>query len=146
MAGFLASLVVTETPQRFESAAAVAELPRIFQTLRPYGGTACLPVPEAVRAAWTKSAANIPTAQTSQKGQWLLLKRSGALPKAAYWSHAGGNAGNTGASDDRYLRGKLGLLWYDGSIRWNRQPGKTEVRVAGGRIFVRADRMLAIDG
>ena len=36
-------------------------------------------------------------------------------------------------------------MWYDGSIRWQRQPGKTEVRVAGGRIFVRADRMLAID-
>ncbi|SVC34199.1 uncharacterized protein METZ01_LOCUS287053, partial [marine metagenome] len=52
---------------------------------------------------------------------------------------------NTGSSNDRYLRGPLGLLWYDGSIRWNRQPGRTEVRVAGGRIFVRADRMLAID-
>ena len=36
-------------------------------------------------------------------------------------------------------------MWYDGSIRWQRQPGKTEVRVAGGRIFVRADHMLAID-
>ncbi|MFP6902859.1 MAG: PQQ-binding-like beta-propeller repeat protein, partial [Verrucomicrobiia bacterium] len=82
--------------------------------------------------------------ETTQ-GCKLLLTRTGPLPEAADWSHAGGGAGNTGSSEDRFLRGPLGLLWYDGSIRWQRQPGKTEVRVAGGRIFVRADRMLAID-
>ena len=142
---FLASLVVTETAEIFAAEAGVAALPRVFHTLRPYGGTACLPVAKADREAWTQSAADIQTAQTSEAGRWLLLARTGELPEAADWSHAGGNAGNTGASEDRYLRGKLGLLWYDGSIRWNRQPGKTEVRVAGGRIFVRADRMLAID-
>jgi outer membrane protein assembly factor BamB len=142
---FLASLVVTETPELLAAEAGVAAVPRIFHTLRPYGGTACLPVAEANRESWTQSAANIQTAQTSEAGQWLLLTRNGGMPEAADWSHAGGNAGNTGASEDGFLRGPLALLWYDGSIRWNRQPGKTEVRVAGGRIFVRADRMLAID-
>jgi outer membrane protein assembly factor BamB len=142
---FLASLVVTETPEIFATEAGTASFPEIFHTLRPYGGTACLPIAEADRTAWTESAEQIQTARTGESGQWLLLSRMGALPEAADWSHAGANAGNTGGSEDSYLRGKLGLLWYDGSIRWNRQPGKTEVRVAGGRIFVRADRMLAID-
>ena len=142
---FLANLVVTETPGRFAAETGAGSLQNIFHTLRPYGGTACLPIPLAARAAWVQSAADIKTARTEEAGSWLLLTRTGALPEAADWSHAGGGAGNTGASDDRYLRGPLGLLWYDGSIRWQRQPGKTEVRVAGGRIFVRANRMLAID-
>ena len=142
---FIASLVVTETPGLFAAEAGLEALPVIFHALRPYGGTACLPIAEADREAWTESSREIQTAETSGAGEWLLLSRVGELPEAADWSHAGGNAGNTGASEDRFLRGKLGLLWYDGSIRWNRQPGKTEVRVAGGRIFVRADRMLAID-
>ncbi len=142
---FLADLVVTETPERFNAKAETVSFQNVFHALRPYGGTACLPVPKADRAAWKKAAAATKTARTSEDGKWLLLSRVGALPEAADWSHAGGNAGNTGSSNDRFLRGPLGLLWYDGSIRWNRQPGRTEVRVAGGRIFVRADRMLAID-
>ena len=142
---FIANLVVTETPRRFNAQAGTDSLQNIFHTLRPYGGTACLPVPKATRKDWKEAAADIKTSQTSENGKWLVLARGGALPEAADWSHAGGGAGNTGSSSDRYLRGPLGLLWYDGSIRWQRQPGKTEVRVAGGRILVRADRMLALD-
>ena len=124
-------------------------LPRIFHTLRPYGGTASISVltkdfKEIKNAVAKLKTAKLGILETTQ-GCKLLLTRPGSLPEAADWSHAGGGAGNTGSSDDRFLRGPLGLLWYDGSIRWQRQPGKTEVRVAGGRIFVRADRMLAID-
>ena len=142
---FIANLVVTETPRRFTAQAGAGSFQNIFHTLRPYGGTACLPVPKAAREPWKQLASDTKGAQANENGKWLLLARAGALPEAADWSHAGGGAGNTGSSSDRYLRGPLGLLWYDGSIRWQRQPGKTEVRVAGGRIFVRADRMLAID-
>ncbi len=142
---FIANLVVTETPRRFTAEAGAGSFQNIFHTLRPYGGTACLPIPKMAREPWKQTAADTQTSQITEKGKWLLLARTGPLPEAADWSHAGGGAGNTGASDDRYLRGPLGLLWYDGSIRWQRQPGKTEVRVAGGRILVRADRMLALD-
>ena len=142
---FIANLVVTETPRRFTAEADADSFQNIFHTLRPYGGIACLPIPKAARKLWEKTATAIKTAQITEKGKWLMLTRTGGLPESADWSHAGGGAGNTGASDDRYLRGPLGLLWYDGSIRWQRQPGKTEVRVAGGRILVRADRMLALD-
>jgi outer membrane protein assembly factor BamB len=124
-------------------------LPNIFHTLRPYGGMASVSVLTKDLKEIKDSVAKIKTAKLgileTTQGCKLLLTRPGPLPLAADWSHAGGGAGNTGSSDDRFLRGPLGLLWYDGSIRWQRQPGKTEVRVAGGRIFVRADRMLAID-
>ncbi|MFP6671941.1 MAG: PQQ-binding-like beta-propeller repeat protein [Pirellulaceae bacterium] len=142
---FLATLVVSETARRFNAEAAAGPLANVYHALRPYGGTACLPVAREARQAWKDSATEFSNAQVRESGRWLLLSRSGALAKSADWSHAAGGSGNTGSSEDRYLRGPLGLLWYDGSIRWERQPGKTEVRVAGGRILVRADRMLAID-
>ncbi|MFP6904763.1 MAG: PQQ-binding-like beta-propeller repeat protein [Verrucomicrobiota bacterium] len=142
---FIASLVVTETPARLGASDSATAVPIIFHALRPYGGTACLPIPGNARENWKKSAAECTSAKTGEAGEWLLLTRTGSLHQSADWSHAGGDAGNTGSSDDRFLRGPLGLLWYDGSIRWERKPGKTEVRVAGGRIFVRANRMLAID-
>ncbi len=142
---FLAKLVVTETSRRFNAEEGTAPLAHVYHALRPYGGTACLPVPVAARQAWKDTAAQLSNAQVKEHRRWLLVTRSGALSQSADWSHAAGGSGNSGSSEDRYLRGPLGLLWYDGSIRWERQPGKTEVRVAGGRIFVRADRMLAID-
>ena len=142
---FLATLVVTETNRRFNSEAGEGPLARVYHALRPYGGTACLPVAKEIRQAWKDSATDYSNSEVREAGRWLLLSRNGALPKSADWSHSAGGSGNTGSSEDRFLRGPLGLLWYDGSIRWQRQPGKTEVRVAGGRIFVRADRMLAID-
>jgi outer membrane protein assembly factor BamB len=37
------------------------------------------------------------------------------------------------------------VLWFDGSLRWNRQPGNTVVRVHGGSVFVHAERLYAVD-
>jgi len=142
---FLANFVTTETPERFKNPESVSAITKIYHSLRPYGGTAVLPIPANLYKKWVNAAAKLKSSEISAGVRMTVLSRTGPLPEAADWSHAGGGAGNTGSSDDRFLRGPLGLLWYDGSIRWQRQPGKTEVRVAGGRIFVRANRMLAID-
>jgi len=142
---FLASLVITETTDEFNAQDPQDMTRRVFRSLRPYGGMAVMLPRINNKPAWEKAASAIEGAKLVKPIDALILSRPGSLPLAANWSHAGGEAGNTGSSDDRFLRGPLGLLWYDGSIRWQRQPGKTEVRVAGGRIFVRADRMLAID-
>ena len=143
---YLANFVTGTTPNADNI---IEALPKIFHTLRPYGGVASVSVLTKDFKDIKNAVAKIKTAKLevleTTQGCKLLLSRTGPLPEAADWSHAGGGAGNTGSSEDRFLRGPLGLLWYDGSIRWQRQPGKTEVRVAGGRIFVRADRMLAID-
>jgi len=80
-----------------------------------------------------------------QTVHFVHLTRQGPLTGAADWSHEGGNAANAGASQDRFLKAPLGLLWFDASIRWNRRPGSAVVRVAGGRIIIKADRLLAVD-
>jgi len=138
---FLATFVTGTAPNANNI---VEALPKIFHTLRPYGGTASVSVLPKDLNEIKNAVAEIKTAQfgslETAQGRTLILSRPGPLPEAADWSHAGGGAGNTGSSDDRFLRGPLGLLWYDGSIRWQRQPGKTEVRVAGGRILILSKR------
>jgi outer membrane protein assembly factor BamB len=37
------------------------------------------------------------------------------------------------------------VLWFDGSLRWNRRPGNTAARVCGGRIIVHSERLYAVD-
>ena len=57
----------------------------------------------------------------------------------------GGNAANTGASLDRFVKPPLSRLWFDGSLRWIRTHGSTAVRVVGGRVIVHANKLYAID-
>jgi hypothetical protein len=76
---------------------------------------------------------------------WLLLSRRGPLPGSADWTHEEADAANTGASEDRFLKAPLGLLWFDGSMRWYRKPGDTIVRVAGGRVLIKAEKLTAIN-
>lgn len=71
--------------------------------------------------------------------------RQGPPPDTANWSHSGANAANTGASQDRFVRAPLTRLWFDGSFRWFRTRGTTEVRVAGGRVLVKWNKLNAID-
>jgi outer membrane protein assembly factor BamB len=74
-----------------------------------------------------------------------VLTRAGPLPGAADWSHLGADAANSGASDDRFVRAPLGLLWFDGSLRYSKQHGAVHVRVAGGRLLILAGKLYAID-
>jgi outer membrane protein assembly factor BamB len=137
---YLANLVVSEEPLAKVDHASVAAL---FHVLRPYGGTTCLEVTE--RDAFAKSAANLFGSEVRWMGDAALLSRQGALPDSADWTHRGADAANSGASQERSLTAPLGVLWFDGSLRWNRQPGNTVVRVQGGSVFVHAERLYAVD-
>ena len=120
---------------------------RVFRVLRPYGGTACLDGDDAQRESWARqmTAAKLPAAIVKQEDSLLLLTRQGPLLGAADWSHDGANAANAGASQDRFIKAPLGMLWFDGSIRWQRKPGSAVVRVGQGRVFVYADELHAMD-
>ena len=136
---YLANLIVAKHAKELEDA--------IHHTLRPYGGTACLIVDkgkqdEAVREL---TSASRPNTSVKKSGDFVLVSRNGPLPGADDWTHSGANAANAGASQDRFLKAPLGLLWFDGSLRWHRKPGSVEVRVSGGRTIVLADRLYAID-
>ena len=144
---YFANLVASEDVEKLGNSPDASTAARIFRMLRPYGGIACFDVDGAKRAEWSRqlTAANLPASATKQDGQFVLLARQGPLPDAADWSHDGANAANAGASQDRFLKAPLGLLWFDGSIRWHRKPGSAVVRVAHGRVFVYADDLHAID-
>ncbi|MEK6238280.1 MAG: PQQ-like beta-propeller repeat protein, partial [Planctomycetales bacterium] len=87
----------------------------------------------------------LPGCKGSQHGDLLFLTRDGSLPGAADWSHQGADAANSGAAADAFLKAPLGLLWFDGSLRWHRKPGSVVVRVTGGRLLIKADKLYAQD-
>ena len=144
---YVATLIVSEDSRLLGDAFDQAFAKRLFRSLRPYGGTACLAVPAAKRKTFAESAfrADLPRAEVREKGDLVLLTRQGPLPDSANWSHEGANAANTGASQDRFVKPPLERLWFDGSFRWFRTPGTTLVRVAGGRVLVKLDKLDAID-
>ena len=144
---YVASLIVSADPAVVEKATEPTLIKRLFRSLRPYGGTACLVLPPDRQTAFADEvrACDLPKASVRQTDRLVVLKRNGPLPESANWSHAGANAANTGASEDRFVKAPLARLWFDGSFRWIRTPGTTVVRVAGGRVLAKATRLDAID-
>ena len=136
---YLASLIVAKHSKQIEST--------VHHALRPYGGTACFDVAKGAQEDVVRAltSASRPNTKVRTSGDFVLFSRDGPLPGADDWTHSGANAANAGASQDRFLKAPLGLLWFDGSLRWQRKPGSAVVRVAGGRVIVLADRLYAID-
>ena len=145
---YLASLVVSEDPSVAGKAIDRTQITRIFRSLRPYGGTACMAMAPEKRQALVDEfrACELPGAEGRQTDELVLLTRAGPLPNSADWSHNGANAANTAASEDRFVEPPLARLWFDASFRWIRTPGNTVVRVAGGRVLAKSSgRLDAID-
>jgi len=144
---YCASLLASEDPGALGDNPGRALADAAMHCLRPYGGIACLELPEDARAEFNKaiSASTLAELGVRQAEGFVLATRAGALPDTADWSHGGANAANTGGSHDRFLKPPLARLWFDGSFRWIRTHGSTAVRVAGGRTFVHAGRLYAVD-
>lgn len=107
---YLASLVVSETPP--DAATNWGEyVRRVFPTLRPYGGTACLALSalEREKLATAVRDAGWPQSECSTVGELALLRRNGALPGAV--NYTGG-----WSSPDERVRAPLGVLWFDDSV------------------------------
>jgi len=140
---YMANLVVSENAAKLIFAPGRDIVKALVHPLRPYGGTMCLP----------KSNDLIELLDTGKPDGFarrrvrnlVMLSRRGALPGSADWTHEEADAANAGASEDRFLKAPLGLLWFDGSMRWFRKPGGTVVRVDGGRVLVKAEKLTAID-
>src|SRR5208283_1390269 len=98
-------------------ALSTAFLQKAFSALRPFGGVACLPVPKAQGEKVSRSdiAASLPNGRLTQAGPWLLLRREGALPGSANWTHEHADAANTRVARDRLVKAPLGLLWFGGT-------------------------------
>ena len=143
LAPYMASLVVSEKATDLISSPSRDVVKALVHPLRPYGGTMCLPKSAKAVELLANSEPDGFTGRSAPN--LVLLSRRGPLPGSADWTHEEADAANTGASEDRFLKAPLGLLWFDGSMRWYRKPGDTVVRVAGGRVLVKAEKLTAID-
>ncbi len=140
---YLASLIVTEYPGRISP----DDIRAAFSWLRPYGGTIALNRASLSGELPVDASAGGPLhgLKVHEQGDWILIRREGALPGAADWSHEDATAAATGASTDQFVKAPLGLLWFDASKEWHRKAGSALVRVAGGRVLVKAAGLDAVD-
>jgi outer membrane protein assembly factor BamB len=163
---YLASMVVAEeSAEKNLSEGQFAA--RLFALLRPYGGAACFALTPNTRDALDRQvrSAALTGAELTTRGEFTILTKRGALPDAADWAHASGDAAHTFASLDRHVVAPLGVLWFGGgldrTIPWVEGdppclPNEAEPspyagaapppRVAGGRMFVQiGDQFYASD-
>ncbi len=137
---YFSSLTILDLPDR----AAAPDAPtfgRIFQSLRPYGGTLLLPFSTERETALRTllGSGGYHGAKLRRSGEYLLVVREGPLPGAGVWTHNLGDIANTSKSDDQLVRLPLGILWFGGSSNLDVLPrhghGPSE-QVVGGRLFI----------
>lgn len=135
---YFADLVVSETPDELAAADGRSLARTVYHVLRPYGGIACASGELANYDAISRlvESAGLHGATVEQEGDFVLLKRDGALPGAADWSHVDANAAGTGASEDTFIQAPMSILWYDAAQRWHKFPGQNQIRVVGGRVIL----------
>ncbi|MEE8451371.1 MAG: PQQ-binding-like beta-propeller repeat protein [Thermoguttaceae bacterium] len=142
---YMAQLIVSEDPESAGLVGSAEAIGSVFAALRPYGGTACLPIPlEQLRKPVEQ--AGLEQARLRAAGKsWSVLVREGALPGAADWTHNYADAGNSVVSADRRTKAPLGLLWFGGPSNDDMLPrhghGPSPL-VAGGRLFIEGPDML----
>lgn len=141
---YLASLVVSETPDSLSQSGERALARAVFHALRPYGGVAVASdsLADRNRIEQIVHDESFSGASVRQVGSFVLLTRSGSLPGAADWSHAEANAASTGASEDEFIRAPMAVLWFDAAQRWHKFPGQNQVRVVGGRVVLLEEGVL----
>jgi outer membrane protein assembly factor BamB len=82
---------------------------RLFNSLRPYGGIAWLPLSNAQHTSFVSwiGSLNLPNASTGQNGIFSLLTRNGALPDSINYV----NTGTPSAYADKAAKPPYGVLW-----------------------------------
>jgi len=137
---YIASLVVSETLTAGRLAAGMKSA-ALFEVLRPYGGVACLDAAagESAFKAWV-AGGDLQRAEVSRSGEFLLLRRVGALPGSAPWTHETADASRTYFSRDKHVKPPLVILWFGdgpgyGFYKYRGYGISVKPQVAGGRLF-----------
>ena len=147
---YMAGLIVSEDATKLTSD--VSNPSKIFHTLRPYGGTACLELGATGQSALAKAVENgrLAKAKLKQADGFSFLSRIGALEGSADWTHEWADAANTLKSGD-HLKAPLGMLWTGGrssrrDMYFDRHVVPPSPVVIDGRMFIAGpDRLVAID-
>ena len=115
---YVADLIVSEDLGAAGFSGGAAFVKEIFNSLRPYGATACLSIPGNKTKAFATAVrqAKLTNAQVKHDGDFVLLKRMGALPGTS-------NYLGQWSSPDELVKAPLGVLWFDDSVRqFKRSP------------------------
>ena len=138
---YLASLIVSEDVGSVGFSTKLSAK-QFFSVLRPYGGAACFHLPADRQGALAKwaSAAKLPNGQVERDGPLVVLRRVGALPGSAAWTHETGDAARSYCSKDQLVKAPMGVLWYgdgaDHGFYKNKDYGVgVKPQVVGGRLF-----------
>lgn len=152
---YFANLIVSDRLLR--SGKLVGTPSALARHVKPLGGVVCLGRPaeapgefpsNQVLAQWLQGMELGPQGDIEVQGNWVTLTR-GALPGAGSWTQQYGNPGNTAASDEKRVKGGLGVLWYGDpgpGEMVNRHEGAVGPLSVNGRLFVQGqDSILAYD-
>ncbi len=127
-----------------------ANLGRLYQTVRPYGGTMHMLVSnehgdpaqsarDAEQLAARIEDLKLEQAQVEVRDYGVCVRRVGALPGSSDWTHQYGDVANTLKSNDSRVKLPLGVLWFGGSSNLDVLPrhghGPPE-QVVGGRLYI----------
>ena len=151
LAPYMASLIVSEDIRAADFRKGDMFTERVFHSLRPYGGTACFPIPKSKHPATFRRmfAMELPGCEIASSGEFIRLTRSGPLPDSADWTHQYGDAANTVMSYDKIVKAPLGLLWFGGPPNDKILPRHghgPSPQVVGGRLFIEGRNMIrAVD-
>ena len=122
---------------------------RVYESLRPYGGTLFVPLPKERHDHFRQSVAGLPKAEIKSVDGGVLLTRVGALPGAADWTHEHADAANTRVSKDSVVKSPLGVLWFGGTSNEGILPRHghgPQPQVVDGRIVIEGtDLLRAVD-
>lgn len=148
---YMANLIVAENSKAAAFQKNDAFIERVFHSLRPYGGTACVLAPRKRRDAILRRAneLKLPGCVVASSKRSVMLRREGPLPGSADWTHQYGDSTNTVMSADKLVKAPLGLLWFGGPPNDKILPRHghgPSPHVVGGRLFIEGMNMLrAVD-
>ena len=120
---------------------------KLYPAIRPYGGVMHILVSQnRDQIAARIKALELEQADVQVNEDGVLVKRVGALPGSADWTHQYGDVANSIKSDDRRVKLPLGVLWFGGSSNMDVLPrhghGPPE-QVVGGRLFIQGINSLS---
>lgn len=143
---YLASLIVVGSlPPALDDQASLVQ--KLFESLRPYGGAACLNISADEAESLASSLKERPLAGAVWKphGEGTLLIRQGALPGSSNWTHEHADAANSRVSKDSRVKAPLGLLWFGGSSNEDILPRHghgPQPQVVDGRLVIQGMDLL----
>ncbi len=143
---YMAELITSESFRSSNIAEDPSLIEAVFAALRPYGGTACLPMTAEQLQPLVDEAKPANAVVKPLGTHWSALTREGALPGAADWTHQYADPGNSVVSQDELAKLPMGMLWFGNG------PPNDEVlprhghgpspQVAGGRLVIEGPDML----